>query len=132
MHIVWPRELQFLVQIYLLERGIEKIRSANDMGNILRVIIDGDGKLVGENLIFSFNDKIAMAGSEVIRLISSQRVVKCDRAVCDPYSGCERFCLRECFVFANARIIFRMAFRSNGNRQRFPTASARIKQAFFC
>ena len=67
VHVFWSKQPQMLLQIDLFRRGIEQVGTANDMRDMLLIIIDDDGELVGKNLIFSFDDKIAVTSGQVFR-----------------------------------------------------------------
>jgi hypothetical protein len=48
-----------MLQPYLPWRYVQQIDTADDMSNTLVVIVDHDGKLVGDQVIFAANNEIA-------------------------------------------------------------------------
>lgn len=96
------------------------------MVNLLQVIINHHGKLIGDNPVFAFDDKIAVLLGEVMGNQALQFILEGNDAVIGFNAQCMRALRRGLPVSANAGVNIGLRQTSIVSGQCFPAASARI------
>ena len=81
VHIAGRRKPQQLLQVNLFGRCIQQIKAADDMINVLQVIINDHGKLIGNNPVFALHDKIAILLGQIMGNQALQFILKGNDAV---------------------------------------------------
>jgi len=131
MHIGWRGKPQHLLQVNLFGRCIQQVKAADDMVNLLQVIINDHGKLVGNNVVFALDDKIAILLGKVMGNRALQFILKGNAALVDFNAQRMRAIRRGLFISANAGVNIGMFLSSIAGSQRFSAACARVYKPAF-
>jgi len=127
MHVAGRRKPQQLLQVNLFGRCVQQIIAPDDMVDLLQVIIDDHGKLVGNNIVFALDDKIAILFGEVMGNQALQLVLKSNNALVGFNPQCMRAVRWGLSISANAGINIDATVRG----QRFSATGARINKPAF-
>lgn len=104
MHIAGSKKPQQLLQVNLFRCCIQQIKAADNMINVLQVIINHHGKLIGNNPVFALHDKIAVLRGEVMGNQALQFILKGNDAVIGFNAQCMRAVRKGLPVSANAGV----------------------------
>lgn len=130
MHIARRGVAQQLLQINLLRRRIQQIETANDMVNLLQIIVNHHGKLIGDDPVFALDDKIAVLLGKVMTNQALQLVLKGNAALINLDAQRIGTIGQVVPVFANAGVNIGMSLMAIVGGQCFSAASARVDQFF--
>ena len=64
------------LQVYLARRGIQQVRAAHDMRDVLERIVDYNGQLIGEQTIRALHHEIADFAFKVLGYVALQGIRK--------------------------------------------------------
>ncbi len=95
------------------------------MVDVLQVVINDYGKLVGNNVVFAFDDKVAILLGELMGNQALQFILKGNAAVVDFNAQCMRAIRRGLPVSANAGV----NIDAIANSQRLSATGARINES---
>ncbi len=98
------------------------------MVNLLQIIINYHGKLIGNYPVFAFHNKIAILLGEVMGKQALQFILKGNAAVIDFNAQCMRAIRRDLLISANAGVNIGQCLSSIADSQRFSAACARINK----
>jgi len=90
MHIAWGIKPQPLLQVYLFRRFIQQVKAANDVIDVLQIIINHYGKLISNNPVFTLYDKIAVLLGEIVANRALQFILKSNDTVIGFNAQCMR------------------------------------------
>jgi hypothetical protein len=125
MHVAGYRKPQQLLQVNLFGRCIQQIKASDDMVNVLQVIINDNGKLVGNNVVFALDDKVAILLGEVVGNQALQFILKGNGAAVYFNPQCMGAIRKGLSVSANAGV----NIGAIDNSQRFPATGTRINKS---
>jgi hypothetical protein len=101
MHVAGSRKTQQLLQVDLFRRRIQQIKAADNMINLLQVVINDHSKLIGNDIVFTLHDEIAILLGEVTGNQTLQFILKCDDAIIGFNSQCMRCLSKDLTISAN-------------------------------
>jgi len=119
------------LQVNLFRRRIQQIEAADDMVNLLQVIINDHGKLIGDNPVFALDDKIAVLLGEVMGNQALQLILKGNDTVIGFNAFRIRAIRKDLPVSANAGVYIGLCLASIASRQCFSAACTGVDQAVF-
>lgn len=125
MHIAWRGKPQQLLQVNLFGCCVQQVKASDDMIDMLQVVINDHGKLVGNNVVFALDDKIAILLGEVMGNQALQVILKGNNAVVGFNAQCMRTVRQGLPISANAWV----NVGATVSGQRFSATGTRINES---